>query len=340
MTNQKDQRNILLIDGLNSLFQLNHNNTPLKDLLWTFVTDLKRIMGELHINRAVLVYDKGESRYRMKLHPGYKGERKARRAKEALDDPAKAAADARFRDAAFRVIGQLPAFGIETLCFPNVEADDVIAYMVNHLDTDLYQVYIMSTDTDLLQLLRPGVQQRGYCKTMGLKPTDVKIPDKVWVNVKRFTDAYGFAPHQYTHMKALAGDRGDSVPSPPGLGEGWALKLIQTYGSLDGVRANLDDLRIPRMPAKVKEALKSNWGLVEQAYELVNLRHTPEQEQAIFTAQEVATVTEAMERFAEAPKLQDDLLKEMLLEAGKVGVFKAYEVWRLPLSGQTATCAW
>lgn len=334
MTNQKDQRNILLIDGLNSLLQHKHNKTPLQDVLWTFIADIKGMMGELQISRTILVYDKGDSRYRMKLHPGYKGERRARRAKEALEDPAKAAADAKFMAMVFRIIELLPLFGIETFCLPGVEADDIIAFMANHADLSKYKLHILSTDTDLLQLVRPGVIQRGYSKTMGLKPTTVKIPEKVWVNEKRFRDAYGFTPEQYTHMKALAGDRGDSVPSPDGLGEGWALKLIQTYGSVEGVKANLEDLQIPRMPTRVKESLRDNWELVDKAWDLVNLRHSPEQEAAIFTAAERQQVVDLMSRMELPPQLNEPRLREMLLEAGKVNVYKAFAVWAMPLTGK------
>jgi 5'-3' exonuclease len=160
------------------------------------------------------------------------------------------------------------------------------------------------------------------------------LTEKVWVNPKRYQDAFGFPPEKHTEMKALAGDRGDSVPSPEGIGEGWAWKLIQRFGSLQGVKDNLDNLDIPRFPVKAKANLKAQWPLVEQALKLVNLRHSAEEEQAIFTADERALLDEVIDRFSEDPKLDVPRIKDMMLEAGKVGMYKAFDIWALPLTGK------
>jgi DNA polymerase-1 len=325
-----DKKNILVIDAMNTLIQLHHSGVAPQDVLWSVTNLLRTLCLELQVHRTILAVDGGDSRYRLGLLPSYKGERKRRRAEEKEKFPEKAAAFERYLKACYAYFKAAPLFGIEVVRYDGVEADDIIAYLSRHVDLSRFRLANLSSDTDLLQLLRPGVVQRSVGATMGLKPTDVKIPPKVWVNLKRFFDAYQITPAQYVWMKALAGDTGDSVPSPEWVGEGTALKLMQRYQSIDNVKASLHCLDIPRMPAKAKQSLADNWELVGKAHKLVNLLHSEEEERAIFAKEDLESLASLVADLDRPAAIAEEPLKEMLLQAGKVQACDNFTVWSLP----------
>ena len=62
----------------------------------------------------------------------------------------------------------------------------------------------------------------------------------------------GVTPAQYPEYAALRGDASDNLPGVPGIGEKTAAKLVTTYGDLDGIFANLDQLP-PKQRANLAE---------------------------------------------------------------------------------------
>jgi len=273
--------NILLVDSYNALFQLLHVHEP--NVFWRFTTDLKGIMADLKISKVIMCCDAGSSKYRLEKYPAYKGTRQEARDKAT---PAEVARRDKFMAETRVFLDECPMFGFEVVKCPGIEADDIIAYFVQHVDLTKFRLGILSSDTDLFQLIRPNVVQRSYSDKMKFKPLALDVPKKVWVNYARFLDVYDVTPEQWPHVKALAGDTGDNITSPAGLGDTFALKLIQKYGNIDGVfkAANDDTLDIPRMTQKVKTALASAEGqaMVRRNMELVSLLYTPEVEAQIF----------------------------------------------------------
>ena len=116
--------------------------------------------------------------------------------------------------------------------FVNIEADDVIGSIVEKY-SETYDITIVSGDKDLFQLLRPNVTiaivKKGYSEY------DLYTEE-------RFTEEYGFSPEQYIDYKAFIGDNADGYPGVKGIGPKTATKLIQTYGSIEGVLANREEL--------------------------------------------------------------------------------------------------
>ena len=66
----------------------------------------------------------------------------------------------------------------------------------------------------------------------------------VTMDVDAIHEKYGIEPRQLIEVKSLMGDTSDNIPGVKGIGEKTALSLVQTFGSLEGVYANLDDKRI------------------------------------------------------------------------------------------------
>ena len=125
-------------------------------------------------------------------------------------------------------------FGIPLLGHQGAEADDVIATLTQRLLDDPKQseinIRVVSKDKDLEQLLGPRV-------TMFDIHTDTTI-DTAWLKEKK-----SITPEQVIDMLALTGDKVDNVPGVEGIGPKTAVKLIQEFGSIDGILANLDKIK-------------------------------------------------------------------------------------------------
>src|SRR5438477_598741 len=103
-------------------------------------------------------------------------------------------------------------------------------------------VIVITGDTDALQLVGPKV--RVLVPKRGL--TDTVLYDEAAVH-----ERYGLEPWQLVDLRALRGDVSDNIPGVPGIGEKTATKLLQSYGDVEGVLANLDQLT-PKMRGQIE----------------------------------------------------------------------------------------
>jgi DNA polymerase-1 len=93
------------------------------------------------------------------------------------------------------------------------------------------EAIIVSTDRDLLQLIRPGVEMY----------SPVKPP--LWARSSQDVQArLGVPPEGVTTYKALAGDASDNIPGVLGIGAKTAASLVTDYGSLENIYAHLEEL--------------------------------------------------------------------------------------------------
>lgn len=123
----------------------------------------------------------------------------------------------------------------------NMEADDVIGSLVETWHKDA-RITIVSGDKDLLQLLRPNV-------TIAFTKKGYTTYDTY--TEERFVEEFGITPKQFIDKKAFTGDSSDGYPGVKGIGPKTALKLIQEYGSVDGVLEDLQALT-PAMRKKIE----------------------------------------------------------------------------------------
>jgi len=318
-------KNVLLLDTLNSMFNLYHCNES--DPVWRFIADIKNIVRDWKIHKVVLACDRGQSAFRLAMYPQYK---EARRARRELATPAEKEALSKFFKQVDEFIKLAPLFGFEVVGVGGCEADDIISYLAT-TKGDNYRAAILSSDTDLFQLLRPGVMQRAYGPKMKL--LDVELPQNVWVTEPRFKEVYQITPQQFVEYKALAGDTSDSIYSPEGMGPGTALKLIRKYGSISEIEKNVDNLDIPRFSEKARANLKENFHLVHRNVPLVNLLHDAETYNKIL-GEGIDMLEDIKARIDEPPVLDDKKVKEMLFERGKVNIYNSYDEWTAPFRGR------
>lgn len=323
------KRRILLVDYANSFFT--HFHFRDSDKAWKFISNIRNLAEQFKVDRIIFAAEGGKSKYRQSILPNYKGDREARREKDTPEDKARYK---RFKEEEFPEADQLAELlGIEVVKCRGVEADDTLAYLANHIDTEKYELLMLSTDYDMLQCLRPGVVIAGYNKAMVLPLSGgQKIPAKTWINSKTFVEQYSIEPWQYAHVLAVAGDVADSIPSPKGLGEGSALKMIQMHGSVQGVEENLSTLKIPRMPAKILAILQGMPCLcyARRNLLLTDLCHSREAEEAIFGTEGIKYLDSVLESLETQGAPYTERFKEHLFEYGKINVIDKLGTWMMP----------
>ncbi|MBQ1528344.1 DNA polymerase I [Candidatus Saccharibacteria bacterium] len=114
------------------------------------------------------------------------------------------------------------------------EADDIIGTFGKKVDeAGDWEMYIISSDLDMLQVVDENVKMYRLLKGFSeLEEIDVVAIEK----------KYGIRKEQFLDLKALKGDSSDNIPGVPGIGEKGAVKLLNEYGSLDGIYNNIDKI--------------------------------------------------------------------------------------------------
>lgn len=127
----------------------------------------------------------------------------------------------------------LEALGFCPVSLASYEADDLIGTLAHLGEEKKMRVYIISGDRDTLQLVSDTT-------SVILLTTQTQGSISEEINPARMLDDYGVRPDQWVDVKALMGDSSDNIPGVKGVGIKTALRLIQTYESLDGVYQHLE----------------------------------------------------------------------------------------------------
>ncbi|HKG04432.1 MAG TPA: 5'-3' exonuclease H3TH domain-containing protein, partial [Conexibacter sp.] len=125
------------------------------------------------------------------------------------------------------------AFGYPNVAVEGYEADDVIAALTDKARAQGIPVMVVTGDRDAYQLVTDGV--RIMTTSRGI--TDTKVYDRQGV-----IDRYGIPPELVPDFIGLKGDTSDNIPGVPGIGDKTAAELLQRFGSLEGVLANVDQI--------------------------------------------------------------------------------------------------
>jgi DNA polymerase I len=124
-----------------------------------------------------------------------------------------------------------------------VEADDLIAVLTHRAVEQGFEVYIVTKDKDLMQLVGPGVrmlapESGGALVSMG--------PDEVKAKM-------GVGPEGIVDFLSLVGDASDNIPGIPGVGPKTALKILEAAGTVEQLLQNPALLKNPKLEQKVVE---------------------------------------------------------------------------------------
>src|ERR671933_549364 len=125
------------------------------------------------------------------------------------------------------------AFGYRNISVEGYEADDVIAALVKRAKERGIPVMVVTGDRDAYQLVSDGVRIMSTSRGV----TDTKVYDRQGV-----IDRYGIPPELIPDFYGLKGDTSDNIPGVPGIGDKTAAELLQRFGDLEGVLANIDQI--------------------------------------------------------------------------------------------------
>lgn len=210
---------LYLVDGSGFIFRAYHairpgsmnrtDGTPVNavfgfsNMLFKLLQDLRD--GERPSHLAV-IFDAAKKTFRNDIYPEYKAHRPP--APEDLIPQ-------------FAIIREaVEAFGVKALEMPGYEADDLIATYTHEARAKGWDVTIVSSDKDLMQLVDQGTSLYDSMKNKR-------------VTIDGVHEKFGVGPDRVIDVQALAGDSADNVPGVPGIGVKTAALLINEFGDLD-----------------------------------------------------------------------------------------------------------
>ena len=209
---------------------------------FVFTQMLLNLVEKRRPDHLVVVVDDGSApMFRSTVFPEYK----ANRAKSPPD----------FKPQEQRILRILKDSGLPMFSVPGVEADDVIATMTEKLK-DEYDVFLVSKDKDLRQVLTDHVVM--------YDPNGDEVTDIAALRAK-----VGYGPELAVEVQTLIGDTIDNVPGIPGVGEKTAVGLLDQFGSVEGIYANLDKLKSKK---KLVENLVAHRERLAMSRHLVTLK--------------------------------------------------------------------
>jgi DNA polymerase-1 len=115
----------------------------------------------------------------------------------------------------------LEAMKIPVLEYPGFEADDVIGTLARRAEEAGFEVVIVSSDKDMMQLVSERVSMLNPAK------------DDEWYDPEKVKEFLGVRPEQVADLLALKGDAVDNIPGAPGIGDKGAKDLIERFGSAE-----------------------------------------------------------------------------------------------------------
>jgi DNA polymerase-1 len=147
------------------------------------------------------------------------------------------------------------AIGFPLIEISGVEADDVIATLVNKAKEKNFKAVVSTLDKDLMQLVEdPNITIMNTMKHQIF--TEAKVFEK-----------FGVQPNQIRDMLALVGDSSDNIPGVPKVGQKTAAKWLNEYKNLDGIKDNAESIK-----GVVGENLRNSLADLERNVELVSLK--------------------------------------------------------------------
>ena len=238
---------LVLIDGSGYIFRAffalppmtRADGTPV-NAVFGFATMLFKLMQEMPDDDLIVVFDAGAVTFRNDIYDGYKATRQ--------EPPSELVPQFGLVREAAR------AFGLPVAEVDGYEADDLIATYARQARARGEEVLIVSSDKDLMQLVGDGVAMWDPMKAKPIGRAEV---------IERF----GVGPELVRDCLALAGDASDNVPGVPGIGVTTAAQLLQEYGSLEGLLANVERVKQP----KRREAIQQNAEQARLSAQLVSL---------------------------------------------------------------------
>ncbi len=213
---------LYLIDGSSYLYRAFHALPPLTSAdgrptgaVYGVVNMLNKFLQETEPTHIAVLFDARGKTFRDEIFAEYKAQR------PSMPDDLRAQIEP--------LHATVRALGLPIVQVPGVEADDVIGTFCTQARAAGWKTVVSTIDKDMAQLVNDDVR---LVNTM----FDTQL-DRDGVVAK-----FGVQPEQIVDYLALVGDTSDNIPGVPGVGQKSAAGLLGTFGDLDGIYANLENL--------------------------------------------------------------------------------------------------
>ncbi len=278
-----DKQHLYLVDGSAYIFRAYHRLPPLTNpegtpvgavygyttMLWKLAEDLDKAVGPTHL---AVILDKSSQSFRNEIYSEYKANRPP-----PPDD----------------LVPQFPlirdatrAFSLPCIEEPDVEADDMIATYARAAQREGWDVTIVSSDKDLMQLVG---------EVDGAKIDMLDTMKNARIYIEEVEEKFGVPPGKVGDVLALMGDSVDNIPGIFGVGPKTASKLIVEHGSLTAALDSAEGMK----KSKLKERLVEHRADAELSRILVTLKEDCELPQPLDDFKLDGVPTEPLAAFLE-----------------------------------------
>jgi DNA polymerase-1 len=247
-----EKRLLLLFDGNALVHRAFHALPPLTlsgtgemiNAVRGFASTLLKLWSEVKPSHWGIAFDLPEPTFRHKKFAEYKKQRPA--------TPAELVSQIK------RVHQLVEAFHIPSFEIPGFEADDILGTLSRQAKQQGIETILVTGDNDILQLVSPGIKVMTPKRSFG---------DTVLYGENEVYSKYAISPGQLVDFKALTGDSSDNIPGIRGIGEKTAVKLLQQYGTIEGVYEHIEQVE----PVRVRELLREGQAQALENRELVTI---------------------------------------------------------------------
>ena len=254
MSEEKDP--IILVDGSSYLYRAYHALPPLTNsknqptgAIKGVISMIKKILIDHPESPLAVVFDAKGKTFRHDMYSEYKANR-----------PPMPEDLVQQIEPIHQIISLM---GIKLIMIPGVEADDVIGTLAEQARQKKLNAVISTGDKDMTQLV---------CENVSVVNTmSGELLDESGV-LKKF----GVGPELITDYLALIGDKSDNVPGVDKVGPKTAVKWLNEYSDIEGVKENSESIG-----GKVGENLRSSIEMLDLAHELVKIKTDVELELGI-----------------------------------------------------------
>ena len=232
MTEEAEKPTLFLIDGSNYVYrayyairELSNSKGFPTNAIYGFTTMLLKLLRDWKPEYIAVVFDLKGPTFRHEAFEGYKATRRPTPDDLILQIP--------------YIKDILRGFSIPVLERQGLEADDIIGTLARKYADKNIKTVIVSGDKDMMQLVSDNIMMIDTMK------------DKTY-DVEAVKERFGVGPEKVIEILGLTGDQSDNIPGVPGIGPKTAQRLIEEFGSVEGVLQNIDKVRNP----KTRESLR------------------------------------------------------------------------------------
>jgi len=226
-------KRIFLIDGNSLLYRAFHATPYLSNskgvptnATYAFTNMLKKLLNDQKPDGLLVIFDSKVPSFREEIFKEYKATRPPMPSNMPVQIP--------------YVKEIIRAMGIHSVEKEGFEADDVIGTMVARLRDQDVEIYLVTSDKDMMQFVSKNVFVFDTMKNVLMGEPEV-------------TEKFGVKPSLISDFLALCGDTSDNIPGVLGIGDKTARELVSSFGTIDEIYASLENIKKEAVKTKLRE---------------------------------------------------------------------------------------